>query len=61
MWTPSEQQFYALAIIDFVMAQLPVDWQVGILYDVSCQIHQSALKWNLVPCWIPQIVFGISV
>ncbi|KAF9520120.1 hypothetical protein BS47DRAFT_1357629 [Hydnum rufescens UP504] len=40
MWTPSKQQFYALAIIDFVMAQLPVDWKVGILYDVSCQIHQ---------------------
>ncbi|KAF9509180.1 hypothetical protein BS47DRAFT_1301786, partial [Hydnum rufescens UP504] len=31
MWTPGEQQFYALAIIDFVMAQLPVHWRVGIL------------------------------
>ncbi|KAF9512811.1 hypothetical protein BS47DRAFT_1362853 [Hydnum rufescens UP504] len=50
MWTPSKQQFYALAIIDFVMAQLPVDWRVGILYDVGCQIHQSALKWNLWVC-----------
>ncbi|KAF9503184.1 hypothetical protein BS47DRAFT_1402659 [Hydnum rufescens UP504] len=50
MWTPGKQQFYALAIIDFVMAQLPVDWQVGILYDVGCQIHRSALKWNLWVC-----------
>ncbi|KAF9503570.1 hypothetical protein BS47DRAFT_1309564, partial [Hydnum rufescens UP504] len=24
-------------------------------------IHQTALKWNLVTCWIPQIIFGISV
>ncbi|KAF9503048.1 hypothetical protein BS47DRAFT_1374502 [Hydnum rufescens UP504] len=42
MWTPGEQQFYALAIIDFVMAQ-------------------STLKWNLLPQWMPRIVFGISV
>ncbi|KAF9513355.1 hypothetical protein BS47DRAFT_1265433, partial [Hydnum rufescens UP504] len=61
MWTPGEQQFYALAIIDFVMAQLPVHWRVGILYDVGCQIHRSTLKWNLLPQWMPRIVFGISV
>ncbi|KAF9511560.1 hypothetical protein BS47DRAFT_1373000 [Hydnum rufescens UP504] len=42
--TKSLSGFYALAIIDFVMAQLPVDWRVGILYDVGCQIHRSALN-----------------
>ncbi|KAF9503804.1 hypothetical protein BS47DRAFT_1369260 [Hydnum rufescens UP504] len=52
MWMPREQQFYALAIIDFVMAQLPVH---------CCQIHQSILKWNLLPQWMPWIIFGISV
>ncbi|KAF9506854.1 hypothetical protein BS47DRAFT_1367076 [Hydnum rufescens UP504] len=46
MWMPGEQQFYALAIIDFVMAQLPV---------------HCTLKWNLLPQWMPRIVFGISV
>ena len=61
MWTPGEQQFYALAIIDFVMAQLPICWRVGILYDVGCQIHRSALKWDIMPRWMPRIVFGISV
>jgi hypothetical protein len=61
MWTPGEQQFYALAIIDFVMAQLPTHWRIGILYDIGCQIHRSALKWNLVPHWMPRIIFGISV
>ncbi|KAF9502916.1 hypothetical protein BS47DRAFT_1374510 [Hydnum rufescens UP504] len=61
MWTPGEQQFYALALIDAIMAELPMHWQVGILYDIGCQIHRSILKWNLLPWWIPQIVFGISV
>ncbi|KAF9503387.1 hypothetical protein BS47DRAFT_1309825 [Hydnum rufescens UP504] len=61
MWTPSEQQFYALALIDVIMAELPTHWQVGILYNIGCQIHCSILKWNLLPQWIPQIVFGISV
>ncbi|KAF9514835.1 hypothetical protein BS47DRAFT_1372198 [Hydnum rufescens UP504] len=46
MWTPSEQQFYALALIDAIMAELPT---------------HCILKWNLLPQWIPQIVFGISV
>ncbi|KAF9506608.1 hypothetical protein BS47DRAFT_1367235 [Hydnum rufescens UP504] len=46
MWMPGEQQFYALAIIDYVMAQLPV---------------HCTLKWNLLPQWMPWIIFGISV
>ncbi|KAF9503945.1 hypothetical protein BS47DRAFT_1309035 [Hydnum rufescens UP504] len=61
MWTPGEQQFYALALIDAIMAELPTHWRVGILYDIGCQIHRSILKWNLLPRWIPRIVFGISV
>ena len=61
MWTPGEQQFYALAIIDFVMTQLPTHWRVSILYDIGCQIHRSGLKWDLIPHWLPRIVFGISV
>ncbi|KAF9504124.1 hypothetical protein BS47DRAFT_1308732 [Hydnum rufescens UP504] len=26
MWTPSEQQFYTLALIDTIMAELPMHW-----------------------------------
>ncbi|KAF9508107.1 hypothetical protein BS47DRAFT_1303167 [Hydnum rufescens UP504] len=61
MWTPGEQQFYAFALIDAVMAELPEHWQVGILYDIGCQIHRSALKWDLLPQWMPHIIFAISV
>ncbi|KAF9506248.1 hypothetical protein BS47DRAFT_1367491 [Hydnum rufescens UP504] len=61
MWTPGEQQFYAFALIDVVMAELPEHWQVGILYDIGCQIHCSALKWDLLPQWMPCIIFAISV
>ncbi|KAF9505488.1 hypothetical protein BS47DRAFT_1374300 [Hydnum rufescens UP504] len=34
---------------------------VGILYDIGCQIHRSALKWDLLPQWMPCIIFAISV
>ncbi|KAF9503782.1 hypothetical protein BS47DRAFT_1445876 [Hydnum rufescens UP504] len=61
MWTPGEQQFYAFALIDVVMAELPEHWRVGILYDIGCQIHRSALKWDLLPQWMPHIIFAISV
>lgn len=61
MWTPGEQQFYALALIDVVMAELPQHWRVGILYDVGCQIHCSILRWDLLPQWMPNIQFTISV
>ncbi|KAF9504395.1 hypothetical protein BS47DRAFT_1308250 [Hydnum rufescens UP504] len=61
MWTPGEQQFYAFTLIDAVMAELPEHWRVGILYDIGCQIHHSALKWDLLPQWMPHIIFAISV
>ncbi|KAF9514019.1 hypothetical protein BS47DRAFT_1392769 [Hydnum rufescens UP504] len=61
MWTPGEQQFYAFTLIDVVMAELPEHWRVGILYDIGYQIHRSALKWDLLPQWMPRIIFAISV
>ena len=61
MWTPGEQQFYALALIDAIMGKLPEHWHIGILYDIGCQIHRSVLKWDLLPQWMPHIVFAISV
>ncbi|KAF9514356.1 hypothetical protein BS47DRAFT_1392487 [Hydnum rufescens UP504] len=29
MWTPGEQQFYTLALIDVIMAELPTHWRVA--------------------------------
>lgn len=61
MWTSGEKQFFALALLAAVMAELPSDWTLGFLYDIACQMHQSLIKWNFLPEFLPRIVFAISV
>ncbi|KAF9503659.1 hypothetical protein BS47DRAFT_1309448 [Hydnum rufescens UP504] len=39
MWTAGEKQFFALALLAALMAKLPLDWTVGFLYDIACQMH----------------------
>ncbi|KAF9509132.1 hypothetical protein BS47DRAFT_1373558 [Hydnum rufescens UP504] len=40
MWTAGEKQFFALALLAALMAELLVDWTVGFLYDIACQMHR---------------------
>ncbi|KAF9508567.1 hypothetical protein BS47DRAFT_1373653 [Hydnum rufescens UP504] len=61
MCTAGEKQFYAFALISALLKDLPKDWTVGLLYDIACQIHRSLLKWNIMPEWMGQIEFGVSV
>jgi Kyakuja-Dileera-Zisupton transposase len=61
MWTAGEKQCYALALIDTIMKELPLDWHVGVLYDIGCQVHWSIIKWDLLPEWEARLIFGISV
>ncbi|KAF9505872.1 hypothetical protein BS47DRAFT_1273162, partial [Hydnum rufescens UP504] len=49
MWMASEKQFFALALLAALMAELPVDWTVGFLYDIVCQMHRSLIKWDFLP------------
>jgi Kyakuja-Dileera-Zisupton transposase len=49
MWMAGEKQCYALALIDTIMKELPSDWHVGVLYNIGCQVHQSIIKWDLLP------------
>ncbi|KAF9510810.1 hypothetical protein BS47DRAFT_1364249 [Hydnum rufescens UP504] len=42
--TPGEAQYYALALLDELFKGLPPCAMVGVLYDVSCQLHRSIVK-----------------
>ncbi|KAL1726383.1 hypothetical protein EV714DRAFT_219491 [Schizophyllum commune] len=61
MTTPGEQQFYAVALMDALMEQLPLDWIVGLLYDIACQIHLSAVKYGLFGSYLGRLRFAVSV
>lgn len=44
MTTPGERQHYALALLEQLFQQLPSDWNVGVLYDIACQLSRSIEK-----------------
>ena len=39
-----EKQYTVLAMIKQVFLELPKVWNVGILYDIGCQLHKSITK-----------------
>ncbi|KAL1687700.1 hypothetical protein GGG16DRAFT_61569 [Schizophyllum commune] len=61
MTTPGEQQFYSVALMDALMAELPRDWVVGLLYDIACQIHLSAVKHGLFGAYLDRLRFAVAV
>lgn len=44
MTSPGECQHYALALLQEFFWQLPNDWDTGLLYDITCQLHCSMQK-----------------
>ncbi|TRM56376.1 hypothetical protein BD626DRAFT_414082 [Schizophyllum amplum] len=61
MTTAGEKQYYVVALVDALMENLPADWRVGMLYDIACQIHLSAVKHGLFSKYIDRLQFAVSV
>src|SRR5260370_3181103 len=61
LWTAGEKHFYALALIAAVLAHLPPHWCIGILYDISCQLHHSLNKHDYWMDWLSCIEFSVLV
>jgi hypothetical protein len=61
MWTAGEKQFYALALINALLSHLPPTWNVGLLYDISCQLHRTLLQWDEGLHWLYCVEFVVSV
>ncbi|KAI5821660.1 hypothetical protein K523DRAFT_257944 [Schizophyllum commune Tattone D] len=61
MTTPGEQHFYTVALIDALMKHLPRGWVVGLLYDIACQIHLSAVKHGYFGQDLDRLRFAVSI
>ncbi|KAF8290390.1 hypothetical protein DL93DRAFT_2127627 [Clavulina sp. PMI_390] len=56
-----ERQYNALALLKYLFSQLPTHWQVGMLYDIGCQLDISIKKFNFLPNVASRITWGVSV
>ncbi|KIJ30560.1 hypothetical protein M422DRAFT_267904 [Sphaerobolus stellatus SS14] len=56
-----EKQFYAYALIKRLFKDLPQDWNVGLLYDIACQLQRSMLKWGFLEDLFPRLQFAVAV
>lgn len=61
MTTPGERQHYALVLLKKLFAYLPADWNVGLLYDIACQLSRSMEKFDLLGDLLDRLSFGVSV
>ncbi|THU96545.1 hypothetical protein K435DRAFT_819426 [Dendrothele bispora CBS 962.96] len=61
MTTPGERQHYAIALLEKLFENLPKWVDVGLLYDIGCQLQRSCLKWGLLADVIDRLTFTISV
>ncbi|KAJ7788819.1 hypothetical protein B0H14DRAFT_2397999 [Mycena olivaceomarginata] len=61
MRTPSEKQYYALALLEMLFQHLPLNIRVGVLYDIACQLHRSCTKFGFLGRYLHRILFAVSV
>jgi hypothetical protein len=56
-----ERQYNALALIEQLFLELPAFWNVGILYDIGCQLHRSITKVCILDAivHIQELIFNI--
>ncbi|KAK7456327.1 hypothetical protein VKT23_010574 [Stygiomarasmius scandens] len=59
--TPGERQYYMLALIAELFKHIPIDWTVGILYDIGCQTERSCRKWGFLKEYLKRIIWAVSV
>ncbi|HEV7736948.1 MAG TPA: hypothetical protein VGO47_06195 [Chlamydiales bacterium] len=48
MTMPGEKQYYAFALLKKLMGSLPMDWTVGLMYNIACQLERSMRKVGIV-------------
>ncbi|KAL1741682.1 hypothetical protein HDZ31DRAFT_44895 [Schizophyllum fasciatum] len=61
MTSAGEKQYYAVALMDALMENLPEDWRVGVLYDIACQMHASAVRYGIFNKYLHRLQFAVSI
>ncbi|KIJ43248.1 hypothetical protein M422DRAFT_60326 [Sphaerobolus stellatus SS14] len=59
--SPGEKQYYALTLIEQLFTELPNDWHIGLLYDITCQIQRSMVKWVFLKEYFLYMAFAVSM
>ncbi|KAF7372750.1 hypothetical protein MSAN_00480600 [Mycena sanguinolenta] len=60
MRMPGEKQYYALALLETLFQHLPSNIQVGVLYDIACQLHRSCTKFGFLGRYLHRILFAVA-
>ncbi|KAE9386067.1 hypothetical protein BT96DRAFT_960651 [Gymnopus androsaceus JB14] len=57
MDTPGEGQHYVLALFAKLFKNLPHNTIIRFLYDISCQLHRSCIKWSFLKPYMSRMTF----
>ncbi|RDB25584.1 hypothetical protein Hypma_006945 [Hypsizygus marmoreus] len=61
MRSAGEKQHYTMVLVETLFQHLPLDFTIGLLYDIGCQMHRSCIKWGFLDRYVDRLIFGISV
>ncbi|KAJ8473703.1 hypothetical protein ONZ45_g16199 [Pleurotus djamor] len=61
MSSSGEKQHYTLLLLETLFQHIPLTYHVGVLYDISCQLHRSCIKYGFLDRYMPRISFAISI
>ena len=61
MWSAGEKQHYILILLEILFQHLPLQFAIGLLYDIGCQTHHSCMKWDFLKPYHHWLIFGISI
>ncbi|KAJ7433096.1 hypothetical protein B0H11DRAFT_2259786 [Mycena galericulata] len=61
MHSAGEKQFNALLLLETLFQHLPPDINVGLLYDIACQLERSALKWGFLARYFDRLAFAVAI
>jgi Kyakuja-Dileera-Zisupton transposase len=61
MHSAGEKRHYALVLLEMLFQHLPQNFTVGALYDISCQLHRTCIKWEFLDRYLDHLIFAISV
>lgn len=61
MSSPGERQHYVLALLRKLLDHLPKSINVGLLYDIACQLHHSCVKWDFLGDDLSRVAFSTAV
>ena len=61
MTTAGKRQYYVLALLKELFANIPNTVTVGVLYDIGCSTHRSLVKNGFLKDLLPRLTFAISV